>query len=96
MEYPSQVIVTGGKRQVGAITSAERDPLVTVVLCMSAEGSFITPMIIFSRKKSNEQLKKGTPPSSLFAFRPSGWIQTHLFPHSFCSTQNQLKMVSYS
>lgn len=41
------VIGLKGKRQVGAITSAERGSLVTVVCCMSAGGTYIPPMMIF-------------------------------------------------
>ncbi|KAJ8935558.1 hypothetical protein NQ318_019542 [Aromia moschata] len=73
------VIAMKGKRQIGALTSAERGSLITVVMCMSATGNFIPPLIIFPRKNSNEQLKKGAPPGSIFAFHPSGWIQTNLF-----------------
>ncbi|CAH1988413.1 unnamed protein product [Acanthoscelides obtectus] len=35
------------------------------------------------RKKASDQLKKGAPPGSLFAFHPSGWIQTDLFTKWF-------------
>ncbi|KAK9679096.1 DDE superfamily endonuclease [Popillia japonica] len=72
-----------GKRQVGALTSAERGSLVTLVLCMNAAGNFVPPMFIFPRKKSSELLKKGAPAGSLFAFHPSGWIQTELFTKWF-------------
>ena len=50
---------------------------------MSAGGVFIPPMLIFPRKNSSEILKKGAPPETLFAFHPSGWIQTHLFTEWF-------------
>lgn len=78
-----EVVSMRGKRQVGALTSAERGSLVTIVLCMNAAGDFVPPMIIFPRKKSSDQLKKGAPAGSLFAFHPSGWIQTDLFTKWF-------------
>lgn len=74
-----QVLALKGKRQIGSLTSAERGSLITVVMCMSAEGNFVPPLIIFPRKNCNEQLKKGAPPGTLFKFHPSGWIQTDLF-----------------
>lgn len=40
----SQVIGKKGKRQIGALTAAERGSLLTVVCCMSASGIFIPPM----------------------------------------------------
>nr|CAH7716114.1 unnamed protein product [Callosobruchus chinensis] len=52
------VISVKGKRQVGALTSAERGSLITVVICMSAAGNFVPRMLIFPRKKSSAQLKK--------------------------------------
>ncbi|KAJ4427872.1 hypothetical protein ANN_23877 [Periplaneta americana] len=45
------VIGLKGKRQVGAITSAERGSLVTVICCMSAGGTFVPPMMIFPPEK---------------------------------------------
>lgn len=78
-----EVVSLKGKRQVGAITSAERGSLITIVMCMNAAGDFVPPMIIFPRKKASDQLKKGAPPGSLFAFHPSGWIQTDLFTRWF-------------
>ncbi|CAH1956067.1 unnamed protein product [Acanthoscelides obtectus] len=78
-----EVVSKRGKRQVGVLTSAERGSLVTAVLCMNAAGGFVPPMIIFPRKNSSEQLKKGAPPGTLFAFHPSGWIQTELFTKWF-------------
>nr|XP_023018356.1 uncharacterized protein LOC111507298 [Leptinotarsa decemlineata] len=74
-----QILAMKGKRQIGTLTSSERGSLITVSLCMSADGVFVPPMIIFPRKNCNEQLKKGAPPGSLFKFHPSGWIQMDLF-----------------
>lgn len=75
----SQVIASRGKRQVGALTSAERGSLITVVLCFSAGGTYIPPLIIFPRKHFSPLLAKGAPPGTIFTCHPSGWIQTHLF-----------------
>lgn len=74
-----QILALKGKRQIGALTSTERGSLITVSMCMSADGVFVPPMVIFPRKNCNEQLKKGAPPGTLFKFHPSGWIQMDLF-----------------
>lgn len=79
----SSVIACKGKRQIGAITSAERGSLITVITCMSAGGTFIPPMLIFPRKNMNENLMKGAPPGSQAVCHPSGWIQTELFTQWF-------------
>lgn len=44
------VIGKKGKRQIGALTAAERGSLVTLVCCMSAGGSYIPPMSYFQEK----------------------------------------------
>ncbi|KAK9670928.1 hypothetical protein QE152_g41106 [Popillia japonica] len=66
------VIKLKGKRQVGAITSAERGSLVTVICCMSAGGTFVPPMMIFPRKNMTDTLMRGVPPASLGRCHPSG------------------------
>ncbi|KAK9739712.1 DDE superfamily endonuclease [Popillia japonica] len=77
------VIGLKGKRQVGAITSAERGSLVTVICCMSAGGTFVPPMMIFPRKNMTDTLMRGAPPASLGRCHRSGWIQTDLFTEWF-------------
>lgn len=78
-----KVVGLKGKRQVGALSSAERGSLVTVVCCMSAGGSFIPPLMIFPRKNMSETLMKGAPPGSIGRCHPSGWIQSNLFTDWF-------------
>lgn len=74
-----KVLGLKGKKQIGALTSAERGSLITCVMCMSAGGSFVPPLFIFPRKRSNPLLMKGAPPGSIQACHPSGWVQTNLF-----------------
>ena len=38
---------SGGKKQVGCLTSAERGELTTAAICMNAQGNFVPPMLIF-------------------------------------------------
>lgn len=75
----AKVIGLRGKRQVAALTSAERGALITIVVCMNAAGTFVPPLVIFPRKNMSHQLEKGAPPGTIFAVHPSGWIQTNLF-----------------
>ncbi|KAK9685653.1 CENP-B N-terminal DNA-binding domain [Popillia japonica] len=75
----SKVISFKGKKQVAALTSADRGSLVTVVTCMSAIGSFVPPPFVFPRKNMKAELLDGTPAESIAGCHPSGWIQTNLF-----------------
>lgn len=79
----AQVIGLRGKRQIGSLTSAERGALITIVVCMSASGNYVPPMVIFPRKYMSPQLTKGAPPGTIFDVHPSGWIQMDLFTKWF-------------
>lgn len=82
-DRPSKVIALRGRKQVGTLTSAERGTLCTAVICMNAEGSFIPPMIIFPRVRMKEEFLTGSPPGTIAACHPSGWMQLHLFEKWF-------------
>lgn len=47
---------------------------------MSAGGTFIPSLMIFSRKNMNQQLMKG---GAVGVCLPSGWIQSNIFVHWF-------------
>ena len=76
---PSSIVAQRGKKQVGALTSAERGKLCTVEICMSAAGQFIPPMIVFPRKRMKPELMDGTPPACAYRCHPSGWMQSEIF-----------------
>lgn len=90
------VIGLRGKRQVGSLTSAERGALITIVVCMSAGGDYVPPMVIFPRKYMNAQLQKGAPPGAVFHVQPSGWITTELFTKWFDHFLNTTKPTTES
>jgi hypothetical protein len=80
---PSKIIAARGRKQVGPLTSAERGELTTVVICMSASGIFVPPMLIFPRVRMKPQFADGTPPGSLSVCHKSGWMQLKLFEKWF-------------
>ncbi|XP_046681625.1 MFS-type transporter clz9-like [Homalodisca vitripennis] len=79
----SKVFALKGRRQVGSLTSAERGVLSTFVVSMSAGGTFIPPMVIFPRQRMKVELQDGSPPGTVFACHPSGWMQTDIFTQWF-------------
>lgn len=86
-----QVLSLKGKRQIGAITSAERGSLVTVVTCMSAGGDFIPPLFVFPRKNHNPNLMKNAPVGAISECHISGWIQLPIFTKWFRHFMNYTK-----
>ncbi|KAJ4430345.1 hypothetical protein ANN_22561, partial [Periplaneta americana] len=74
-----QYVEVKEKKEVERLSSAERGSLMTVVICMSASGAFVAPLIVFSRMTMKLELLNGTPPGTIAACHPSGWIQTYIF-----------------
>lgn len=79
----SKVLAQKGRRQVGSITSAERGQLSTAVICMSAGGNYVPPMLIFPRQRMKQELTDGAPPGTIFACNKSGWMQLEIFSSWF-------------
>lgn len=82
VQFP-QVLTVKGKKAVHKLSSAERGGLITVVVCMSAAGQFVPPMVIFPRKTRKDALGDGLPAGSITEYSPSGWITTPLFTKWF-------------
>ena len=61
---PSKVIAAKGKKQVGALSSAERGQLLTVDICMSASGNYIPPFFVFPRCRMKPGQLDNAPPRS--------------------------------
>ncbi|MGL5029183.1 MAG: hypothetical protein ACRC6C_03670, partial [Wolbachia pipientis] len=78
-----RVLAKRGRKQVGRIVSQERGQSTTAVICMSAGGNFIPPMLIFSRQRMKHELKDGAPPGSVFACNDSGWMRLEVFSQWF-------------
>ena len=87
----NKVLARRGKKQVGTITSAERGVLSTAVICMSAGGNFIPPMLVFPRQRMKPELKDGAPPGTVFSCNGSGWMQMDTFGSWFEHFLNHVK-----
>ena len=76
---PGRVVAQLGRRNVWAITSAERGKTHTVLTCASASGYALPPFIIYPRKRITDNLKVGALPSTAFHHSDSGWVNAELF-----------------
>ncbi|XP_030753742.1 uncharacterized protein LOC115880607 [Sitophilus oryzae] len=76
---PPKVLSVRGKKQVGSISSSERGTLITSLFCCSATGKFISPTLVFPRKKKNPRYLEGTPPETLMLVTDNGWINSDVF-----------------
>ncbi|KAJ8933597.1 hypothetical protein NQ318_015739 [Aromia moschata] len=76
-----KVVGMRGKRQIGNLASAERGSLITIVVCMSAAGNFVPPMVVFPRKNRKYAIGKrcssrNNIPLSSVRMDPNGVIHT--------------------
>ena len=77
---PGKVVAELGRRNVYAMTSAERGKTHTVLSCVSASGYALPSMMVYPRKKKvPDNLKEGAVPGTLFANSESGWINSELY-----------------
>lgn len=79
VQVPAKVFARKGKKQVGAVTSAERGIHTTVVACVSSGGTYVPPAIIFPRKKYNALLYDAAPIGTLRLYNESGYMTGELF-----------------
>lgn len=75
----SKVISRKGRKQVGALTSAERGTTVTVEVCFNAAGTYMPHMFIYPRKRMNPELMNDCSPGAWAECHPSDWMQTDIF-----------------
>lgn len=76
---PQKVLAHKGKKQVGAITSAERGMHITVVCCMNVIGQYVPPVLIFPRKNWKNELTDNAPMGTLGIAQETGWMTGDVF-----------------
>lgn len=76
---PPKVYAEVGKKQVGAITSAERGMHVTMVCCMSTTGQYVPPTLIFPRKNWKKELTDNAPLGTLGLAHETGYMTGEVF-----------------
>ncbi|ESN95622.1 hypothetical protein HELRODRAFT_86484 [Helobdella robusta] len=75
----SKIISAKGKKRIGAMTSNEREESVTSVVCVSASGQYIPPMLIYKRKRMKVEMTNGAPPGTVFSTQEKGWMSNDGF-----------------
>ena len=76
---PGKVLTELGRRNVWAITSAEKGKMHTLLCCVSESGQALQPFMIFPRKRMLEKLKVGCEPGTYFSCSVSGWVTHDLY-----------------
>lgn len=76
---PPKVLSTKEKKQVGVISSVERDQLTTVICCCNATGTYVPSFFIFARKQMQDRLLDDAPPGSQATVSDNDWINGQVF-----------------
>lgn len=74
VQRTEKIVASRGKKQIGAITSAERGTLVTMCLAVNAIGNFIPPMFVFPRVNYKDYFVRGGPSGCVGVANKSGWM----------------------
>lgn len=79
VQKPKKIIARKGLKQLNQVTSGERGELVTLLVCISATGTFIPPVMVFPRKNFKQHMITGAPAGTMGLAHPSGWMTSDLF-----------------
>ncbi|KAG8233472.1 hypothetical protein J437_LFUL014018 [Ladona fulva] len=76
---PSKVLALWEEKTGRMFVILKTGVLVTVEMCMSASGNFMSPMHVFPRKQENPLLMDDTPPEFFASYTESGWVNKESF-----------------
>ena len=76
---PGKVVTELGRKNVWAISSAEKGKNHTLLCCVSASGQALPPFMIFPRKRMSDKLKVGSLPGTFFSCSDNGWVTHELY-----------------
>ena len=74
----SKVAAAKGAKHPYQLTSGNKTHI-TVLMCTSAAGYAIPPMVIFDRTALNPELTLGEVPGTFYGLSDSGWMNAGLF-----------------
>ena len=77
---PGKVFSAVGRKHVYSLTSGEKGKTHTVVVCVSASGHAIPPLMIYPRKRVvPESMKIGAVSGTMFMTSDNGWITKEIY-----------------
>ncbi|XP_065650858.1 uncharacterized protein LOC136079024 [Hydra vulgaris] len=74
-----KIISARGKKRVGIMTISEQGNSVTAVVCVSAAGFYVPPILIYKRKRMKPEITNGAPPGTVFSTQEKGWMSNEGF-----------------
>ena len=80
-KLPKTISLKGSKK-VRQFMSGNKTQI-TVLVCVSATGQALPPMVVFSGKRFNHEMSEGEVPGTLYGMSDSGWMDSELFSNWF-------------
>ena len=77
--HKGRVVSELGRRNVHRVTASEKGKNHTIIVCGSASGHAIPPMIIFPSVRVPQEFEADSPPGSLLAAQKKGWVTSKLY-----------------
>ncbi|XP_057671328.1 uncharacterized protein LOC130903084 [Diorhabda carinulata] len=74
-----KIYASKGRKQVGALSSAERGQHVIVVCAMNVMGTYIPPALIYPRQRMNDELMNDAPVGGIAFVQEKGWMTSEIF-----------------
>lgn len=104
VQVPDKITATKGQCQVGAVTSGERETLVTVAFAANAQGNFVPPYFVFPRKKFQDHFIRDGPVGCTGSANGSGWMQEadfltflkHFAKHTRVTQESKLRLICHT
>ena len=94
--HKGRVVSELGRRNVHRVTASEKGKNHTIIVCGSASGQEIPPMIIFPHVRIPQEFETDSPPGSLLAAQKKGWVISELYLgwfNFFLSQIPQLRLI---
>ena len=93
----TKILGLKGKRQISSVQTAERGSLVTVVNCMSQNGQFISPLLVFPKIYETRPDEWHTVPINprVPSLWVEEWIQSEVFTQCFLHFIKHTKPTNY-
>ena len=76
-------MVCGTGSKIPVLTGSGNKSQITIVVCVSAVGYCIPPMVIYGRKTINAALVENEIPGTIYGLSLKGWIDQDLFDQWF-------------
>jgi len=82
-QKPQKIVGKKGEKSIGVLTSVEKGKNITAICCVSASGTYVSPLFIYPRVRVRPEFLDRGPVGAVARANKSGWITEDLFSDWF-------------